>query len=147
MLKEVYKPHWRDENWHEVMRLICGNVGEGYAGKIIDYLVEEVNTNWLQQDLAKPPVNIVLALECFREIKDVNLVAQSGEKLLAAIFSLFVDSRFPRKLSATLERVQFLSQKILPTLESIDLVVPVLTDWLKKFEVRETSWVWQESSF
>ena len=144
LLKEVYKPHWRDENWHEVMRLICSSVGEGYAGKIIDYLVEEVNPNWLKEDLSKQPINIALALECFGEIRDVSLASKSGEKLLEAIFSLFFDPRLPHNQFLRGDRVLFLEDKILPTLKSIDLVAPLLvTDWLRNFELIETSWKWE----
>ena len=34
---EVFGKHWQDESWHEVLRLICGIVGENVTGMMIEY--------------------------------------------------------------------------------------------------------------
>lgn len=38
---EVLDKHWKDESWHEVLRLITGGVGNQVAGSIISYFMEQ----------------------------------------------------------------------------------------------------------
>jgi tetratricopeptide (TPR) repeat protein len=56
----VFGQHWQDENWHEVLRLIAGNLKE-FVGDVINYLIniytETKNVNAL-----------VLAAECLAEV-------------------------------------------------------------------------------
>jgi energy-coupling factor transporter ATP-binding protein EcfA2 len=41
--QEVYGAHWREQSWHEVLRLICGMIDENFAIEIIDYLAGETD--------------------------------------------------------------------------------------------------------
>lgn len=58
--KAVFGQHWQDENWHEVLRLIAGNLKE-FVGDVINYLIDiyteikEINA-------------LVLAAECLVEV-------------------------------------------------------------------------------
>jgi GTPase SAR1 family protein len=36
---DVYGKHWKDQSWHEVLRLICGMIDEKWSGQIIDDLL------------------------------------------------------------------------------------------------------------
>jgi hypothetical protein len=37
---EVYGKHWEDQNWHEVLRLICGMIDEQWVGEIVESLMK-----------------------------------------------------------------------------------------------------------
>ena len=65
---EVFKQHWQDESWHEVLRLICGMVGEQVAGAIIKFLME-------QKDELGKFTHLFLATECLLKHADRNLNA------------------------------------------------------------------------
>ncbi|NER92163.1 HEAT repeat domain-containing protein [Moorena sp. SIO3A2] len=38
---QVFGQHWRDESWHEVLRLIVGMIDSRKAGEIIEYLIAQ----------------------------------------------------------------------------------------------------------
>jgi len=40
-IKNVFKEHWGDKSWHEVLRLICGMIDEQFAEILICYLMRE----------------------------------------------------------------------------------------------------------
>lgn len=40
-LKKVFKEHWGDKSWHEVLRLVCGMIDEKFAEILICYLMQE----------------------------------------------------------------------------------------------------------
>ena len=40
-LKNIFKEHWGDKSWHEVLRLICGMIDEKFAEILICYLMRE----------------------------------------------------------------------------------------------------------
>jgi len=40
-LKNIFKEHWGDKTWHEVLRLICGMIEENFAEVLICYLMRE----------------------------------------------------------------------------------------------------------
>lgn len=40
-LKNIFKEHWGDKSWHEVLRLICGMIDEKFADILICYLMRE----------------------------------------------------------------------------------------------------------
>lgn len=72
--QQVFGQHWQDENWHEVLRLIAGNLKE-FVGDVIDYLIDiytetkEINA-------------LVLAAECLAEVDlEVELEVVSNRLL------------------------------------------------------------------
>ena len=40
-IKNVFREHWGDKSWHEVLRLICGMIDEKFAEILICYLMRE----------------------------------------------------------------------------------------------------------
>jgi tetratricopeptide (TPR) repeat protein len=72
--QQVFGQHWQDKNWHEVLRLIAGNLKE-FVGDVIDYLIDiytetkEINA-------------LVLAAECLAEVDlEVDLKGVSDRLL------------------------------------------------------------------
>lgn len=81
---DVYGKHWEDQNWHEVLRLICGMIDEKWAGEIIDFLISEFfDENFYM------PINADLAVKCLSEVKNLIIVKEPARRLLKYLCSLF----------------------------------------------------------
>ncbi|MEM9155868.1 MAG: NACHT domain-containing protein [Cyanobacteria bacterium P01_F01_bin.33] len=73
-LIELFKQHWQDESWHEVLRLISGLVGESVAAKAIAYLM---NRYWSPDE----PEALILASECLSEVRNRTMIQSIGLNL------------------------------------------------------------------
>ena len=85
LIDEVVARHWQEPAWHEVLRLICGMVGDLYAGRIIEYLSHEANLN----PKSRPPKNLVLATRCLSEVRNRHVIEDVCLGLLQSIVNLF----------------------------------------------------------
>lgn len=83
---DVFETHWRDESWHEVLRLICGILAERRAGQLISHLFELSKSHG---DSDSTLVNLELALRCLGEVRNLNLVVDATDLALKAIFAAF----------------------------------------------------------
>ncbi|NET60390.1 MAG: NACHT domain-containing protein [Symploca sp. SIO2E6] len=72
---EVFGKHWRDESWHEVLRLIAGMIDTSFTGEIIDYLMA------LDGEEEKF-INLFLAAECLREAREHSTLGATAAQLL-----------------------------------------------------------------
>ena len=74
LTKSVFGQHWQDENWHEVLRLIAGNLKE-FVGDVINYLIDVYTET-------KEINALVLAAECLAEVDpEVDLKEVSARLL------------------------------------------------------------------
>ncbi|NJK70020.1 MAG: NACHT domain-containing protein, partial [Microcoleus sp. SU_5_3] len=67
-LIEVFRVHWRDESWHEVLRLMAGMLEAKFTGQILEYLIGEDGE-------AEKFINLFLAAQCVSEVKNRNEIA------------------------------------------------------------------------
>ena len=66
--------HWKDETWHEVLRLIAGMVGEKQAEELILFLMEQ---DGREDKLA----NLMLAAGCLSEVRNRRAIQATDEAL------------------------------------------------------------------
>ena len=85
---EVYGRHWEDQDWHEVLRLICGMVDGKWAGEIIEYLTDKVFEGWRSQMANRIPWNVALALHCLGEVRNISTIPNSANKVFGAVLSV-----------------------------------------------------------
>jgi len=71
---EVYERHWKDVEWHEVLRLICGMVGAAKAEELILFLAG-------QDGKDEKLGNLALAAECLGEVRNRKAVRGTDEEL------------------------------------------------------------------
>lgn len=69
-LVELFEQHYPDDDWREVLRLICGQIDEQFVGRIIEHLAT-------RQDLKKwdghmPLPEIPLSIWCLSEVRVVS---------------------------------------------------------------------------
>ncbi|MEG4109195.1 HEAT repeat domain-containing protein [Microcoleus sp. S13_C5] len=73
-LIQVYREHWRDESWHEVLRLMAGMLDAKFTGDILEYLIGENGE-------ADKFSNLFLAAQCVSEVKNRNDIAVIASQL------------------------------------------------------------------
>jgi len=88
-LIEVFREHWRDESWHEVLRLMAGMLDANFTGKILEYLIGENGE-------AEKCSNLFLAAQCISEFKNRNEIAAIARKLRERVKEL---TRYSYKLN------------------------------------------------
>jgi hypothetical protein len=76
---DVFGHHWRDENWHEVLRLIAGMVGEKQSGELIAFLM---SLDGRSHELA----NLMLAAGCLSEVRNRRAIERQDRALLERFF-------------------------------------------------------------
>ena len=72
---EVFGAHHAEKAWQEVLRLICGMIGEEFVGELIEYLRA---VGWEDTRGA----NIILAIECLNEVRRIELLSNEANRLL-----------------------------------------------------------------
>jgi hypothetical protein len=132
-LKKVVEQHWQDESWHEVLRLISGMIEPRFVAEIIDFLLEQKvdRGRFLEEDiffgdqLKKEGLsNLLLAVECFVEVRNRSLIAATSSKLLE-ILQGEVEGQTPYKFNYEL------ANRIIHNMASIwQDSLPIL-HWLK----------------
>jgi hypothetical protein len=91
-LLALYDAHCREDDWQEVLRLICGQVDEQFAGKIIERLIKLVVSE--KRDREKPlrvlVKKLLLAVWCLSDVKNITKVEDEiGGKLLIHVIDHF----------------------------------------------------------
>ncbi|NES64643.1 MAG: NACHT domain-containing protein [Okeania sp. SIO2D1] len=73
--EDVFGKHWRDEKWHEVLRLISGMIDAKFVGEVISYLME--------QDGEKEKfINLFLAGKLLFEVRSRQNIGDVEDRLL-----------------------------------------------------------------
>jgi len=73
-LKQMFGDRWQDESWHEILSLITGRIDARFAGEIIEYLLNQAGE-------AHDYLNVRLATQCFRDVRNVYGIRPSTEAL------------------------------------------------------------------
>jgi hypothetical protein len=71
---DIFGLHWKDEKWHEVLRLIAGMVGEKQAEELILFLMEQDGRH---DKLA----NLMLAAGCLSEVRTRRAIQATSDAL------------------------------------------------------------------
>lgn len=79
---DVFGAHWDEKAWHEVLRLVCGMIGEEFASELIDYLTS-LNVK------ASGGRNLVLAVGCLSELRRIERATDAATRLMEETFRLF----------------------------------------------------------
>jgi hypothetical protein len=134
---EVYGKHWKEESWHEVLRLICGMVDEVWAGEIISYLVDEDFESWRVQIRRQVPWNIALAMQSLAEIRNISAVEFVAKEVLNAVFSVieFESSDQLASVSDVNKHLNFIQDTIDSSIEPMSLLwqpKKQILDWINR---------------
>lgn len=121
-LKNIFEEHWGDEDWHEVLRLICGMIDEKFAEILIDYLMQSppsafdeirkleskfpktfymvlhndgIDPGWekIMFDSVWEVKRIDLAIKCMGEIRNIESIRSTSSKLLMKTLELISEPK------------------------------------------------------
>jgi len=96
-LKEIFERHRKEKAWNEVLRLICGAIGESFAGDLIDQLRVAGDSSAMK-----------LAVECLSEIRRIDAVADAAGRLLIAVLD-FLNGSFRHDNREWQDRIEMAS--------------------------------------
>lgn len=88
-LLALYDQHCREDDWQEVLRLICGQLDESFAGRIIEHLTGLVDLEKWDGETELP--ELLLAVWCLGEVRNLNKIDEkTGGKLLLKVIDIFL---------------------------------------------------------
>jgi hypothetical protein len=76
----LYDQHCRDDEWREVLRLICGQIDEAFVGRVVEHLV--TRTDLEKWDGRTPLAELPLAIGCLDEARNKGKLGAVTELLL-----------------------------------------------------------------
>ena len=86
----LFDDHCSDDDWREVLRLVCGQIDEQFVGKIVEYLATRTNLD--EWDGRTPLPELPLAIECLSEVRNPNRLEKTGGALLKQVVAYIVNS-------------------------------------------------------
>jgi hypothetical protein len=86
-LIQVFDDHCREDEWREVLRLICGQIDELFVGKIVERVA--TRTDLGEWDGGTPLPELPLAIWCLSEVRAIGKIEGSCKLLLDSVFVLF----------------------------------------------------------
>ncbi|HKS21497.1 MAG TPA: HEAT repeat domain-containing protein [Thermoanaerobaculia bacterium] len=76
----LFDQHCSDDEWREVLRLICGQIDESFVDRIVEHLAMRTDlAKWNQYDYLN---DLILAGFCLAEVRSTAAVTRSGKQLL-----------------------------------------------------------------
>ena len=81
----LFDQHCRDDEWREVLRLICGQIDEAFVGKIVERLA--TCTDLATWDRRTPLPELVVAILCLTEVRALAKLSAPGARLMSSVIS------------------------------------------------------------
>ena len=79
----LFDEHCRQDEWHEVLRLICGQIDEAFVGRIVERLA--TRTDLERWDGETPLPELPLAIGCLAEVRSPAKIASNADTLLQSL--------------------------------------------------------------
>lgn len=89
----LFDEHCRDDEWHEVLRLICGQIDEQFVGRIVKHLATRTDLEEWDGETALP--ELPMAIWCLSEVRSRGKIEEAGAKLLLTGVRCFLEGREP----------------------------------------------------
>jgi hypothetical protein len=75
----LFDAHCRDDDWREVLRLICGQIDEQFVGRIVEHLTGR--TDWREYVAGERVTELSLAIYCLGESRNAQKLDQLGREV------------------------------------------------------------------
>jgi GTPase SAR1 family protein len=92
-LVQLFDEHCRDDEWREVLRLICGQIDEPFVGRIVERLA--TRTDLEKWDGRTPLPELPLAIGCLNEARSTGRLEVAGSMLIKTVVHCFLMGRRP----------------------------------------------------
>ncbi|MBW4461088.1 MAG: NACHT domain-containing protein [Nodosilinea sp. WJT8-NPBG4] len=83
----LFDAHCRDDDWREVLRLICGQIDETFVGQIVERLATRTNLEEWKED--KQPMELPLAIWCLSEVRNAAKLDLATDCLVWQVLNAF----------------------------------------------------------
>jgi hypothetical protein len=87
-LRSLFRDHWADPSWREVLRLVAGALPAPTVNDLITLLATEGSRPWPPLNLTGPPWNLVLAAQCVAEAAQPADLTDAGDAVLSQVVLL-----------------------------------------------------------
>ncbi|MFC7548920.1 HEAT repeat domain-containing protein [Plantactinospora sp. GCM10030261] len=141
-LRTLFREHWADPSWREVLRLIAGALPARAANDLVALLATEINRPWPPLELASPPWNLVLAAQCVAEAPQPAELVSAGEAVLREVVLLVehgISAEDPNLVELT-------EQELLSCLRTLGPQWPGRASFLRWFRRRGVRTSWRSGS-
>ena len=133
-LIQVYREHWRDESWQEVLCLMARMLDAKFTGKILECLIGEDGE-------VEGFSNLFLAAQCLDEVKNRNDIADVAGRLCAEVKKL---TKYGNITASTSQEYQKLVYQIRRQAVTAVAVIwkddPETLPWLKECTRNDDNW-------
>ena len=85
-LMSVFDKYCRDDDWREVLRLVCGQIDEKFVGQIVEFLVTRTNLESWDGETELP--EMILAIWCLSEAKNPMKLSRTSNLLIIQIIKM-----------------------------------------------------------
>ena len=115
----LFDEHCRQDEWREVLRLVCGQIDESFVGRIVERLA--TRTDLETWDGESPLPELPLAIFCLSEARNVQKLQPEGSLLLDSVIKFVVDlpGHIPKESSSwilTGKLSEFVDERLLPAI-------------------------------
>ncbi len=94
-LKQLFIDHCGDDEWREVLRLICGQIDEIYVGRIIRCLLSKTNLNkWDGKEGVK---EFPLTVWCLSDARNIRSLKAASSQLLESLYRVITKNSLGRE--------------------------------------------------
>lgn len=83
----LFDQHCRDDDWREVLRLICGQIDEQFVGRIVEFLATRTDLD--EWDGMEELPELPLAIWCLSEVRTTSRLKECGELLWKKTIRVF----------------------------------------------------------
>jgi hypothetical protein len=151
-LVKLFDVYCREDDWHEILRLVSGQIDEQFVSRIIEHLATRVNLE--EWDGSTPLPELPLAIWCLSESRALKKLEQAGDKLLLSVHSVFRKMRSNSFFAVTEEPADLIytafGGDLIASSSELGSNFPTTMDLLKIgnsiaiFEADNDIWLWPE---
>ncbi len=132
----LFDAHCRDDDWREVLRLICGQIDEQFVGRIVEHLA--TRTDLEKWDGVDPMPEFPLAIESLSEVRNIGRLEEPGSTLLSRVIQVFTRASGKEDSGPTVTNEFF--KRLIDATQSIG------SRWPGTNELRQRAVAWAKSN-
>jgi predicted NACHT family NTPase len=133
---QTFDAHWQDEKWHEVLRLITGQIAIGNAkdaGQLIQSLMNKQHTNYKF-------THLFLAAECLGEVRNREAIGALDAQLLDELKIISVVTG-PSRVDSLRFHEERRVEKAIETISLIWSDTPTTAQWLREIVLKQNIYI------
>jgi hypothetical protein len=91
----LFDQHCREDEWREVLRLICGQIDDPFIGQVVTHLAKHADLEHWDGKATLP--ELPLAIWCLGEARNPSRIEEAGASLLETVTNCFLMGERPQE--------------------------------------------------